>query len=217
MIINFLGDSITEGWYVGENNPNFVQEVGILLNAKVNNYGIGGSRIAKQRVPSPSPCERWDKYFGERVKDMDKDADYVVVFGGTNDFGHGDANMGTIKDKTPDTFYGAMNYLIDELIKYYPRENILFVLPLYRHDEDLPKFGYLNTLHPNSKIDLEFNSLQKYRDVMKEVLDLNHIKCLDIKDEFGKPNESDLFYDGLHPNAKGHLKLAELIAKAIKE
>ena len=35
---------------------------------------------------------------------MDSDADVVVVFGGTNDFGHGDAKLGTFESRDPYTF-----------------------------------------------------------------------------------------------------------------
>ena len=52
---------------------------------------------------------------------------------------------------------------------------------------------------------------------MSEVLLSNNINYLDIKDTFGKPSESDLFADGLHPNDQGHRLIAELLAKYIKE
>ncbi len=38
---------------------------------------------------------------------MDNDADIIIVFGGTNDFGNGDAPFGEMSDRTPYTFYGA--------------------------------------------------------------------------------------------------------------
>ncbi len=73
--------------------------------AKAVNFGVGGTRIAPQITPSAEAfC---DEYFLLRAKKMDKDADLVVVFGGTNDFGHGDAPFGRIGDKDPATFCGA--------------------------------------------------------------------------------------------------------------
>ena len=47
------------------------------------------------------------------------DADGVVVFGGTDDFGHGDAPIGTPSDRTYDTFYGACHVLFSKLIEKY--------------------------------------------------------------------------------------------------
>ena len=205
MIINVLGDSITEGALASSEDKTFVSTLARLLNCKVNNYGISGSRIAKQLVPSAEP--RFDLFFGSRVKDL-VPADLVIVFGGTNDYGHGDASIGNIEDKTPDTFYGGMNYLISELLKKYRKEQILFILPLYRINEDDPLGDHLRkeaTL-----------SLQGYRDIMSEVLQSNNINYLDIKDNLGRPGENDHFGDGLHPNDKGHRLIAELLAKYIK-
>ena len=99
--INFLGDSITEGKGVTAEDS-FVGLVAARTGAVCRNYGIGGTRIAKQRVPSEKA--RWDLDFMGRVAEMDPDADVIVVFGGTNDYGHGDAVMGTMADRSPNTF-----------------------------------------------------------------------------------------------------------------
>ena len=59
-----------------------------------------------------------------RYKTMDPDADIIVVFGGTNDFGHGDAPLGEMSDRTVDTFYGALHTLYTSLITRYPEAPI---------------------------------------------------------------------------------------------
>ena len=51
----------------------------------------------------------------ERISDRDVDA--VVVFGGTNDYGHGDAKFGNIDDECVNTYCGAINSLITKLKK----------------------------------------------------------------------------------------------------
>ncbi|MBR5504698.1 MAG: hypothetical protein IKV73_00115 [Clostridia bacterium] len=54
-------------------------------------YGKSATRIAKQQdVQTP---DYDNAYFVTRVADMDDDIDVIVVFGGTNDYGHGDAAM----------------------------------------------------------------------------------------------------------------------------
>lgn len=86
--INFLGGSITEG--AGASSPEtcYVADMHRLYNlAAARNYGIGGTRIAPQKEVSAEPV--WDQDFLGRYAKMDDDADFVVVFGGTNDFGHG--------------------------------------------------------------------------------------------------------------------------------
>ena len=51
---------------------------------------------------------------------------------------------------------------------------------------------------------------------MLEVLDKEKVEYWDIKDELGDPN-SDLFYDGLHPNDKGHERITEIIIERLNK
>ena len=84
--INFLGDSITEGCGTSCEAARFTKLIETEQKlAVMRNYGIGGTRIARQH--SVSANTRWDRDFCSRVAEMDPDADAVVVFGGTNDFG----------------------------------------------------------------------------------------------------------------------------------
>ena len=205
--INFLGDSITEGAMASCEENTFVKQVGSMLNCEVRNYGKGGTRIAKQRVPSSEPI--YDKYFASRAVDMNPDADFVFVFGGTNDFGHGDAPMGKFGDKTPDTFYGAMEDLIDVLLKKYEKNRIFFILPLYRVDESNP--------YGDGQQTLIREPLSHYRNAMVKVLNNRGIEILDIKDEIGKAENNPLIYDGLHPNDEGHKKIAKLVVNFIED
>ena len=206
MVINVLGDSITEGALASSIDKTFVAVLSDLLNCKVNNFGIGGTRIARQLAPYPDP--RFDLFFGSRVKDM-PDADLVVVFGGTNDYGHGDVPIGEKEDDTPDTFYGGLNYLISELLRKYDKDKLLFILPIYRVNEDDPLGDHYR--------DFVTLPLQGYRNIIAEVLQSNGIEYLDIKDKIGRPGENDLFGDGLHPNDKGHRLIAKILTDYIKD
>lgn len=67
---------------------------------------------------------------------MEPEADVIVVFGGTNDFGHGDAPLGTMSDRTPYTFYGACHVLIRKLLERYPEAELVFMTPLHRYVEE---------------------------------------------------------------------------------
>ena len=85
--INFLGDSITQGH--GTTGPEKVFHQ--LIKAKYNmkhayNYGLGGTRIARNLVPSEA-YPHHDLTFELRAEIMERNAEAVVVFGGTNDFG----------------------------------------------------------------------------------------------------------------------------------
>lgn len=207
LTINFLGDSITFGCYASKPELSYVSLVSSMLNAEVRNYGINGTRIARQRVPSIKP--QYDLYFASRVADMKNDADILFVFGGTNDFGHGDAPIGKIEDNTSDTFYGGLNVLIKEILKYYKKEQIIFILPLHRMGENNP--------YGNGEKEVKSLTLDGYVNIMKEVLTKNDINILDIREEMGGGINNPYLYDGLHPNDKGHHKIAELICEYLKE
>ena len=112
MKINFLGDSITQGAAATSREKNFVSLVGKQLGCEVVNYGVGGTRIAAQL--DSDVADPYGEYFILRAKKME-DADLVVVFGGTNDYGHGNAPVGTPDDTSVYTFYGAFKMLADYL------------------------------------------------------------------------------------------------------
>ena len=195
--INFLGDSITEGYgCAGEENFFFnmlMREAGL---AAARNYGIGGTRIARQKGDEPASslayCDRFDR--------MDDDADIIVVFGGTNDYGHGDAPIGRFEDRAGDTYYGACHMLMNGLIEKYPAATIVFMTPIHRSNEDNPSSG-------NGR------PLSLYAAIIREVAAYYALPVLDLYSMSGiQPNNPVMRArycpDGLHPNAAGHALIA---------
>jgi len=208
--ILFLGDSITEGARTSGKAARFSSLIQESEGADCVNYGIGGTRIAYQNKPSENA--RWDLNFVDRVDEMDSETDFVVVFGGTNDYGHGDAAIGTFEDRTPETFYGAMHTLCSKLIAKYPTADIVFLTPLHRAVESQERIkGGVNT----------FVTLEQYINVMREVLAYYAIPVLDLYKE-GKlqpqvPAIKEMYVpDGLHPNDEGHKILAQKITAFLK-
>lgn len=200
--INFLGDSITEGHGV-QPEESFVGLVAAQTGAVCRNYGIGGTRIAKQRIPSEK--SRWDLDFCSRVEEMDADADVIVVFGGTNDYGHGDAVMGTMADRTPNTFYGALHTLYTSLLQKYPDSVIVVATPLHRVNDGIG-------ISPSGLYVLAY-PLKSYVDVIREVAEYYSLPVLDLYANSGLQPKVDIinqryFLDGLHPNPAGHRVLA---------
>ena len=126
MIISFLGDSITEGVGATSRENRFSSVLCRKVGAIEENYGLSGTRIARQRVHYGDVP---DEDFIIRTRWMDPKADFVFVFGGTNDFGHGDAPIGQKGDDTPFTFYGAMKQLCDILLEKYGKDKVCFILP----------------------------------------------------------------------------------------
>lgn len=201
--ILFLGDSITEGAGTSAGDKRFFELLAARYGTVSQGYGIGGTRIARQQ--KPSVCERWDLYFASRIPQMDPDADLIVVFGGTNDYGHGDAPIGQMSDRTPDTFYGACHDLVLRLWEKYPGKPLVFMTPLHRVGEDTPKAGYGDA------------TLETYVDILRQVAAYYAIPVLDLFRTSGiQPNlplHKELFCpDGLHPNDRGNSLICERLA-----
>ena len=203
--INFLGDSITEGAGTSSHDKMFTMLIEREYGAICQNYGIGGTRIARQKTPTE---EKWDRDFISRVPEMDADADIVVVFGGTNDFGHGDAPLGTMSDRTPYTFYGALHCLYTALIEKYPDVPIVVLTPLHRITEDIPTGD--NKPAP-------VGTLKEYVNIIREVAEYYSLPVLDLFKESGLQPKIPIIQqkyvpDGLHPNDAGNEILAHKIA-----
>lgn len=197
--INFLGDSITQGHGVADPKNLFVNRIKEIYGlAEAHNYGIGGTRYARQQDPNDQFEQAGN--FCKRLFDMDLDADAVVVFGGTNDHGHGDAPIGNFSDRTPDTFYGACHYIYSNLMSRFPTAQLAVLTPLHAVGETKPEKPPLKT----------------YAEIIKEVAEYYAIPVLDTFAVSGfqpavETNRQRYMPDGLHPNDDGHALLARKI------
>ena len=210
--VNFLGDSITQGVGASSYEKCFVSLFAKAHpNTKVNNYGIGGTRITPQRVPSE--VARWDLDFLGRADDMDESADLICVYGGVNDHAHGDAPFGKFGDDTPETFCGALRCLTLKLLNKYPDKRIAFFTPLHRvyrvpgvetapkSPDHRPLYDYVQEIRRNA----EYFSLP--------VLDL--WATAGMQPEVPVINAT-YFADGIHPNDFGYERLFHLVDKFIE-
>ena len=203
---NFLGDSITEGVGTSSRDSIYLSLLARKCEFSVcRNYGISATRIAKQTVENHLPTPDTD--FCNRFSGMDSDADLVVVFGGTNDFGHGDAPIGEPSDRTPDTFYGACHYLMSGLLGKYPLARIVIMTPLHRTSENCRK--------------ADGSILYDYVRIIREVAEYYSLPVLDLWSVSGiQPCVEKIreIYcpDGLHPNDNGHKRIAGLLEEFLK-
>lgn len=206
--INFLGDSITEGCCASGYDKSFVELLRRSCGlAEARNYGIGGTRIARQRTPSAEA--KYDRDFCSRVHEMDTGTDIVLIFGGTNDHGHGDAPLGSAEDHTPDTFCGALNTLYHLLKERFPHAAIVILTPLHRSGENTPKDG-------------SGAVLSDYVTLIREAAARHGLPILDLFEtsviRAHIPEIAQrLTTDGLHPNDEGHAVLAREIAAFLEE
>lgn len=217
-IIDFLGDSITEGVGVTDRENNRYDNIlkrQFGLKATYN-YGIGGTRIAHQSKPSVKP--RHDLCFCGRAYDLNPEADIIVVYGGVNDYIHGDAPIGEYGDETPATFYGAVRFLMSFLKENYIGKTIVFMTPAHLYYD-----GILDT-KPSTRLIKKEDALPLagYVEIIKKTAKEFNIPVVDLYEdlEINPNNESDrekYTIDGLHFNDEGHYFLAKALGKVLTE
>jgi len=209
----FLGDSITQGFGVRNPENRFTDVFERRTGAKVLNYGLGGSRIAKQRVATFPAASKAERDFLIRVDEdiNETDVDLVVIFGGSNDFAHGDAPLGSFSSTDEYTFYGALHSLIAKLYKKLPRARVVFMTPLHRTLEDYPI--NLQGLGRALLID--------YVNAIREVCEFYAVPVLDLYKNSGiqpavQANKMLYMPDGVHPSDEGAERIAILLEAFLK-
>lgn len=204
-IMNVLGDSITEGIGVSSKDKIYCNLLKDRLGlAEVRNYGDAGKRFAAQQQDDGSWSDH--RNFYDLAKKMDPNADIVVVFGGTNDFGHGNAPLGSFGDRNTHSFYGACHVLMRYLTETYPDAVIVFMTPLHRCQE-LGKYG-------GGEKTVESAPLFDYVQAIRRTAEYYAIPVLDLYSMSGiQPNipviREKYCPDRLHPNDAGHARIAD--------
>ena len=213
--VNFLGDSITEG--VGVNDKEHCRYDNRLMEMlgikAANNCGVSGTRIAYQKKPS-LPAS-FDLTFCGRAQIMPR-ADFVVVYGGVNDYLHGDADIGNDGDCTPATFYGAVEYLMAFLEKEYAGR-VLFVTPAKTYFRNT----FYDEISEHEAKGQDALPLKGYVDIICATARRHKIPVLNLYEQFVYDPKlhpeliNEITSDGLHFNDKGHELLAIEIANRI--
>lgn len=214
-IIDFLGDSLTEGKGLNDDGNRYDRYIWKTCALKrANNYGIGGTRIAHQTRPSEKA--RHDLDFCGRCWDLDPEADVIVVFGGTNDYGHGDAPFGEIGDTERTTFCGALDYLFRTIRELYTSATLVMVTPGHRFDDatNPPEEKY-------TKLGLVGRPLADYVNAIVEIAGRYNVPVLNLYEKLDidpkKPEDREKYtLDGLHYNDLGHIAVANCIAEFLK-
>ncbi len=208
-IINVLGDSITYGY--GLSNPTTERFTSLLAQktgATINNYGQSGSKISKiegDEIPS----------FLDRVGSMDKSADLIIVFGGTNDYWHAQTPIGTEADGNS-AFKCALSNVIQYILQWGHKGKELVVIT---------PFNQCNKTSSTVKdclTDLGYGNLEAFRNAILEVCSNCGVPVLDLWAESGmdirRNNDVTSYFtqDGIHPNATGHQRIADRLFSFIE-
>ncbi len=202
--ISCMGDSITAGVFLNDvENECYTNIIANLTGANVENLGVSGSKISNIDTDEVES-------FVDRVVNI-TNSDYIVIFGGTNDYWHGVTNIGAVDSENIEEFTGALNYLFDYIYTNFPNAKILYVFPFRQYN------GAVDTTNNGH------GSFNDFRLGAKSVCDNKSVVMLDLYSQGGinpATNEThrELYtIDGYHLNANGHKLLADKIIKMLKQ
>lgn len=199
----FVGDSITYGVHTTKKYYDLLNaEIGF---SSVYADGVEGSGYSTAGSGGHTPIV-------DRTANIPTDCDLVVVFAGTNDFGHG-APLGTIADNTDVSFYGAMIKTITDIITAIPSARLVIMTPLHRTGTTYMSEDDTNT---------QGLVLADYVEAEKKVAELYSIPVIDLWSISGlAPRipiiKTTYMSDGLHPDTAGHILLAERILPILND
>lgn len=197
-----IGDSITEKNYRA--NINYHDYVSTDVGGmQVYNYGKSGTGYFN-RHDAPTLVTQ-------------KDADYVTVFLGTNDWGNQTASnkkvLGSFLDTGTTTISGCINTLLTDVLTNFPTAKIGVLTPLPR----LTNWG------SNAANNDYGYTLEQLSALIKQYCNHYSIPCLDLYHASNLPvwvSAANNFYftapknstpDGLHPNDAGHRVIGDKV------
>lgn len=151
-----IGDSKVKGHSLSDAaNQTWLAKLANRNNMTRVNYGINGTYLSNKQYTSGGIT-----YDGVVVRytSMDNDADYILVFAGTNDANNSIVPMGTDDSTDDTTFKGALNVLCDGLLTKYPNKKIGFITPYFRNSNYPPYIDAIKTICKKYSIPVFDNS-----------------------------------------------------------
>lgn len=121
-----IGDSMVKGHSL-TSSQTWLSLIAKRNNMPFINYGINGVNLSYNTSGNYSKEDSTVAKYNE----MDNDAEFVVVFSGTNDIQR-NLPLGNINSTDITTFYGALNNICNGLQNKYPNKKICFITPYLR-------------------------------------------------------------------------------------
>ena len=220
--ISFIGDSITS-W--GTNSTEYTPAKGYayedVWTAQLLSLTGGVKATLDGRAGSRVTGIDGDAFAFSRTKVVAQDSDFIFIFMGANDqrvlnVPTTGVPLGEIKDKTSlgditnvnnpnlKKFTEAYQLALENMLPYYKKSQIILMTPL-------------RSFHEGSTDDQNKDS-DKLAERIIDIAKMYGIKWIDMR-EVGitKYNHGIYFYDGLHPNKRGHRLIAEYVTSKMLE
>jgi len=221
--ISFIGDSITS-WGESTNNE-YTSAKGYayedVWTAQLLSLTGGVKATLDGRAGSRVTGIDGDAFAFSRTKVVAQDSDFIFIFMGANDqralnVPTTGVPLGEIKDKTSlgditnvnnpnlKKFTEAYQLALENMLPYYKKSQIILMTPL-------------RSFHDGSTDDQNKDS-DKLAERIIDIAKMYGIKWIDMR-EVGitKYNHGIYFYDGLHPNKRGHRLIAEYVTSKMLE
>lgn len=206
MRVLIFGDSITQGFYDEQGgwstrlvNQYLEQEVAGISNAPtLFNLGISGDTTQNLL----------DRFESETSARIDKASDNALVFAiGTNDT----IFRGNDVDSTPEEYHLKLSKLVDMARSY--TDKLLFVSLFPVIDELLQPFPWSSSGKCYST-----ERMKLFNDTLVAFCNDNELRLVDVWSEYEeRPDLKVLFFDGIHPNSKGHRIIVDLVKPELEK
>lgn len=185
-----VGDSIT--WGEGYYRKCYIDFI------SKNHYEV---KADKKGVPGMYTAQLV-LYANNGFLDTDYSPDIVTVLMGTNDFGC---------DVPLSQYMGDLEDLVEIMKTKFPDSRIIFLTPLYRDYFGEKKYILSKKVNNIGYI------LDDYINMIKAKSKEKGIEVIDLTEDeyFNKDNLKEYTIDGLHPNTKGNIFLADKLYEAI--
>lgn len=122
-----IGDSMVQGNTLSDaDGQTWLAKIAGRNHMRHKNYGRNGASLSYNDVYN-GELTKEDSVIG-RYQSMDDDADYILVYAGTNDVTN-EIPLGERNDTDPSTFRGALHVLCHGLLQKYPDKKIGFITP----------------------------------------------------------------------------------------
>lgn len=223
--IVFYGDSITAGHsttgFSYNNSAQSKNSYPYLLTKAYGcgyrNHAVSGAKFTHSVAMETNPPSNSGVQEIFTRKESNEWADVAVIAYGTNDFTNlatiGNLNVSVQTYDQVDTFAKAINFAVMTLKAQNPDIKIIFLTPLKRSKANLvdPVYNSFSHMHLNDDFGGAIKSRAQafsQKGYGKDIIAVDMWDCFTFAEITA---DSEYTADGLHPNDKGHKKMADYI------
>lgn len=235
--VSFVGDSITYGYGLSNQSDRWSTVFSrSLARCRENNLGVSGSCLCsntKNRTKYDDPINA-DRFITRVTQETIGDSDVIFIWGGTNDFSYdskpigdlftletitGNTYKGNQKRVAPsdtDTFAGALHELLSTVRAINPTAKVVYLTIMNRGS--FSGWAADNQRPTSFEKNANGNWIDEYNDAIYKICDFYAVPVVDINNLLNQNwaydasgNYQSLDLDGIHPNAAGHRRIAEIV------